>query len=174
MIGIFWKRFGTSTGDAQSGTEQELRNAWEAWRKNGRPDVMVYFSAQQASPATSTELEQWHRVVKFREKLPKEQLWWSYTDPVEFERLVRGHLEDVLLRRTVHKPPAAATRTGGTSVTKLWFGVRGLLVQKTGLSARALAEVGSLQGSILAAADEFGEISAGALAEKTRIWANRR
>jgi tetratricopeptide (TPR) repeat protein len=124
VVGIFWKRFGTPTGDAQSGTEHELRNAWEAWRKNGRPDVMVYFSTQPASPTTSTELEQWHRVVKFREELPKEQLWWSYNDPVGFERHVRGHLEDVVLRRTAaREPPAAATRTGGTSVTNLWFGV---------------------------------------------------
>jgi hypothetical protein len=76
VVAIFWKRFGTPTGDAQSGTEHELRNAWEAWRKNDKPDVMVYFSAQPASPATSTELEQWHRVVKFCEELPKEQLWW--------------------------------------------------------------------------------------------------
>jgi hypothetical protein len=81
VVGIFWKRFGTATGDAQSGTEHELRNAWEAWRKNGKPDVMVYFSTQPASPTTSTELEQWHRVVKFREELPKEQLWWPYTGP---------------------------------------------------------------------------------------------
>ena len=132
VVGIFWKRFGTPTGDVQSGTEHELRNAWEAWRKNGRPDVMVYFSTQPASPTTSTELEQWHRVVKFREELPKEQLWWSYTDPVEFERLLRGHLEDVVLRRTVHEPPAAATRTGGKSVTKLWFGVPAVVAAFSG------------------------------------------
>lgn len=122
VVGIFWKRFGSPTGDAQSGTEHELRNAWEAWRKNGRPDVMVYFSTQPASPTTSTELEQWHRVVKLREELPKEQLWWPYTDPVEFERLVRGHLEEVVLRRTVREPPAA-TPAGGVSVSGLWFGV---------------------------------------------------
>jgi hypothetical protein len=27
VIGIFWKRFGTPTGDADSGTEHELRRA---------------------------------------------------------------------------------------------------------------------------------------------------
>ena len=81
VVGIFWKRFGTPTGDAQSGTEHELRKASDAWRQNGRPDVMVYFSQQPASPETSTELEQWQRVLKFREQLPREQLWWSYTTP---------------------------------------------------------------------------------------------
>ncbi len=66
VVGIFRKRFGTPTGDARSGTEHELRTAWEAWRQSGRADVMVYFSQQPASPATSVELEQWLRVVRFR------------------------------------------------------------------------------------------------------------
>lgn len=43
VMGIFWKRFGTPTHDAQSGTEHELRRAWAAWMEVGRPDVMVYF-----------------------------------------------------------------------------------------------------------------------------------
>ncbi len=59
--------------------------------------------------------------------------WWSHTDPVEFERLVRGHLEDVLLRRAAaREPPAAATRTGGTSVSKLWFGVPAVVAAFSG------------------------------------------
>ena len=33
VVGIFWKRFGTPTGDAQSGTEHELRKASDAWRR---------------------------------------------------------------------------------------------------------------------------------------------
>jgi hypothetical protein len=37
--------------------------------------------------------------MTFRGELPEEQLWWSYTTPVEFERLVRAHLEDVIVRR---------------------------------------------------------------------------
>jgi hypothetical protein len=108
VVGIFWKRFGTPTGDAQSGTEHELRKASDAWRQNGRPDVMVYFSQQPASPQTSADLEQWQRVLKFREELPREQLWRSYTTPVEFERLVRAHLQDVILRRAGQAPPAPA------------------------------------------------------------------
>jgi hypothetical protein len=57
VVGIFWKRFGTPTRDAGSGTEHELRRAWEAWRQRGRPDVMVYFCRREAAPATSAEAE---------------------------------------------------------------------------------------------------------------------
>ncbi|MGO9971563.1 MAG: hypothetical protein ACLP01_01775 [Solirubrobacteraceae bacterium] len=109
-IGIFWKRFGTPTGDAQSGTEHELRRAWDAWRESNRPDVMVYFCERSATPANSAEAEQWQRVLKFREELPEEQLWWPYTTPVEFERLVRAHLQDVILRRAGQAPPVPTAR----------------------------------------------------------------
>jgi hypothetical protein len=43
VIGLFWKRFGTPTAEANSGTEHELRRAWAAWKAQGHPDVMVYF-----------------------------------------------------------------------------------------------------------------------------------
>ncbi len=133
VIGIFWKRFGTPTGDAGSGTEHELRRAWESWREQGRPDVMVYFCERPATPQSPAETDQWGRVLKFRGELPQEQLWWFYTDTIEFERLVRSHLEDVVLRRaSAREPPVAATRTGRTSVSKLWFGVPAVVAAFSG------------------------------------------
>jgi hypothetical protein len=44
LIGIFWKRFGTPTKDGKSGTEHEFYKAYEAWKKNGKPHIMMYFS----------------------------------------------------------------------------------------------------------------------------------
>src|SRR6185369_11493004 len=37
LIGIFWKRFGTPTTDARSGTEHEILRAYLAWQRNRRP-----------------------------------------------------------------------------------------------------------------------------------------
>ena len=45
-----------------------------------------------------------------REELPEEQLWWSYATPVHFERLVRAHLEDVVVRRAGQASAAPAAR----------------------------------------------------------------
>ena len=92
VIGVFWKRFGTATHDAQSGTEHELRAAWAAWRERRRPDVMVYFSDRPYTPKTPAEATQSARVLQFRDELPSEQLWWTYTKPLDFERLLRMHL----------------------------------------------------------------------------------
>src|SRR5437879_5257131 len=44
LIGIFWKRFGTPTKDAQSGTQHEVLRAYEAWKEKRSPQIMIYFN----------------------------------------------------------------------------------------------------------------------------------
>jgi hypothetical protein len=99
VVGVFWKRFGTATGAADSGTEHELRRAWTAWQEQGRPEVMVYFCTRAYSPKTPDELAQWQRVLEFQQALPEQQLWWPYTTIGKFERLLREHLTALLLSR---------------------------------------------------------------------------
>src|SRR5688572_29677201 len=50
LVGIFWKRFGTPTADAASGTEHEIRLACEARERRGRPEVMLYFNQRAYKP----------------------------------------------------------------------------------------------------------------------------
>lgn len=92
VIGIFWKRFGTPAKGAQSGTEYEIRTAYEAWKEQGRPQLMVYFNQKPYSPQSQEEVEQWGRVLRFREEFPKEGLWWPYNGEKAFEDLLRNHL----------------------------------------------------------------------------------
>jgi tetratricopeptide (TPR) repeat protein len=106
VIGVFWTRFGTPTADAGSGTEHELRNAWQAWRTRGRPEVMVYFSSRGSRLQDVREAAQMERLLAFRDAMPREQLWWSYEQPVDFERLLREHLTRFLERRI----PATVSR----------------------------------------------------------------
>ena len=110
VIGIFWRRFGTPTNDSDSGTEHELRRAWQAWKTEGRPDVMVYFREEAYLPTTSDEAEQWARVLRFREEMPFEQLWWGYPDVAAFAERVRKHL-NMLLKGT--QPAKAEARRNG-------------------------------------------------------------
>lgn len=99
VIGVFWKRFGTPVADAQSGTEHELRRAYEAWQKNSRPQVMVYFKEQAYRPKDEHEFEQMRAVFDFQQRFPKEGLWWPYRNSRQFPDLVRGHLQKFLLDR---------------------------------------------------------------------------
>lgn len=105
VVGVFWKRSGTPTGAADSGTEHELRRAWAAWRDQGRPEVMVYFCTRAYSPKTSDELAQWQRVLDLPRQLPKEQLWWTYKTVRQFEALLREHLTRYVLERSPASRP---------------------------------------------------------------------
>lgn len=97
VVGIFWNRFGTPTTDSASGTAHELQRAWDSWRQRGRPSVMVYFSERKARPRSATEASQLRELLSFRESMPKEQLWWTYQKPIDFERAVRIHLIGVTM-----------------------------------------------------------------------------
>lgn len=99
LIGIFWKRFGTATKDASSGTEHEFRIAYEAWKANGQPQVMVYFNQKAYTPRSKEETDQWGRVLEFRRSFPEEGLWCPYKGTGQFEKLLRDHLTNFLRAR---------------------------------------------------------------------------
>ena len=42
VIGIFWKRFGTPVEDADSGSESELRSAWDSWLRAAHPSDALF------------------------------------------------------------------------------------------------------------------------------------
>ena len=109
LIGIFWKRFGTPTADADSGTEHEFRLAYEAWKQRGSPQIMIYFKEQGARPKSKSETDQWGRVLQFKEDFPKEGLWWPYRTLPDFERLVRNHI-NTFFRRQLSSSTDAATQ----------------------------------------------------------------
>jgi hypothetical protein len=109
VVAMFWKRFGTPTDGADSGTEHELRRAWSSWKEHGRPEVMAYFCTRPYAAKTPDETAQWGRVLEFQRELPEQQLWWTYRTVRQFEALLREHLTRYLLQRSHSLPPP---RTG--------------------------------------------------------------
>lgn len=128
VVGVFWKRFGTPTTDADSGTEHELRHAWACWQEHGRPEVMVYFCQRPYFPKAADELAQWARVLAFRDALPDQQLWWAYETLGQFERLLREHLTRFLLSRI----PLPEPRPPGSAAPRLRFNLPSVTVAFTG------------------------------------------
>ncbi|MFL5626421.1 MAG: site-specific integrase [Ktedonobacteraceae bacterium] len=98
LIGIFWKRFGTPTADAKSGTEHEFRKAYEAWKRNKRPQIMIYFNQKPYTPTSRAEIDQWGQVLDFKSDFPQEGLWCTYNSKIEFEKLLRQHLTQFIRR----------------------------------------------------------------------------
>lgn len=106
LIGIFWKRFGTLTADGKTGTEHEFSLAYEAWKEKGSPQIFVYFNEKPYAPKSKNEAEQWGQVIDFRDRFPKEGLWWPYKGKAVFEKLVRNHLTNYIRSLTDSGGPA--------------------------------------------------------------------
>ncbi len=96
LLGIFWKRFGTPTKDAQSGTEHEIRTAIKSWKQRERPEIMMYFKEEPFYTKDVKEHNQHGLVIQFRNEFPKEGLYQTFKDVTEFERLTRCHLSNFI------------------------------------------------------------------------------
>lgn len=99
LVGIMWKRFGTPTKRAGSGTEEEFEQAYNLWLEYGRPHIMLYFNKAPFFPSSSDELEQVANVLNFKSKVAdKGVLFWEYNGPNDFEKIVRQHLTKEIIR----------------------------------------------------------------------------
>lgn len=65
FVGIMWKRFGTKTDTADSGTHEEFNTAYKNWLAFQRPRIMFYFCSKPYAPADLEEIDQWRRQNQF-------------------------------------------------------------------------------------------------------------
>lgn len=109
LVGVMWKRFGTPTKRAKSGTGEEFERAYDFFTRFGRPKIMFYFRTTPFYPKDEKELSQIRKVLRFRKKLERlGVLFWEYDKPIDFERDVREHLIRQILELT-EKPAEAET-----------------------------------------------------------------
>ena len=96
VVAIFWSRFGTPTGRAGSGTEEEIRRGI----KQGK-SVLVYFSTR---PAPKQKPVEHSRIEKFKRRFGQKAIFGSYNDLPAFEAGLRNHLaltmHELLKRRS--------------------------------------------------------------------------
>jgi len=97
FLGIMWRRFGTPTGVAESGTEEEFQRAYECWKSYQQIHILFYFNQAPFSPHTHEELQQCGRVLGFRKELESRGLVWEYRDAPDFPEVVRPHLYRIIL-----------------------------------------------------------------------------
>jgi hypothetical protein len=97
FIGIMWKRFGTPTGRAESGTHEEFQLAYKQWESTKSIRILFYFCQAPFMPLTVDEIAQLQKVVEFREFLSNIGLTWEYSNSDEFPDIVRPHLARIIL-----------------------------------------------------------------------------
>lgn len=86
LVAIFKARLGTPTGEAESGTVEEINE----FRAKGKP-VLVYFSNAPIVPS-SIASRQFSKLKKFKKECQKEGLIFYYNSVRELRDLLRHHL----------------------------------------------------------------------------------
>ena len=86
LIGVFWTRLGTPTGQEVSGTVEEIKEHCRL----GKP-AMLYFSEAPFHPK-SVKPQEYERLQVFKEQCKAEGLIASYSDVPEFKDMLTRHL----------------------------------------------------------------------------------
>lgn len=101
FVGIMWKRLGTPTAGADSGTAEEFERAYVLWQECRMPVLMFYFSLAPFLPAPE-DLAQFEKVLRFKEMLKERGgLYWEYDTGELFEARVHEHLYQQVRRLAV-------------------------------------------------------------------------
>lgn len=87
LVGVFWTRIGTSTGEYSSGTVEEIEKHIVA----GKP-AMLYFSDQPAR-LDSVNSEQYEKLKKFKASCQSRGLCQTYDSHSEFKEKFYHHLQ---------------------------------------------------------------------------------
>lgn len=101
VIGIMAQRFGSPTGKAESGTEEEFNWAFESNRKTSYPEIKWFFKdlKKLEYPILFNEIknttEQWEKVTKFKKKMQSldDPVFYNlYCDENEFREILEKDL----------------------------------------------------------------------------------
>jgi hypothetical protein len=91
VLAIFWRRLGSPTGKAPSGTVEEIERA-----QRRRMKVMVYFCQRQGTEKELPNVLELAKLEGFKRKLKRNALYGSYRDLKEFEGTLRKDLALVM------------------------------------------------------------------------------
>lgn len=91
-VGIFWKRFGTPTERAESGTIEEFKDAYTRFKKDeGEMKLAFYFNTNHTT-LTAEEIKEVEKINEFKERLKFIIVYEPYSDYKSFERLFRCNI----------------------------------------------------------------------------------
>lgn len=92
FLGIIWKKFGTETAVAQSGTEEEFLRALKRFHNKENIQILFYFKSE-AIPLDDIIPEQIAKIKNFKEILKENNvLYWNFNSSEELISHLRIHL----------------------------------------------------------------------------------
>lgn len=111
FIGIMWKRIGTPTARAKSGTVEEYERAIRTFKRIKRPEIWFYFRKPITKFKNKEEETQQKEVLKFRKRVGRTGLFRDYTSPADFAKQLREHLTSWLIKRKRRRKASPASAT---------------------------------------------------------------
>lgn len=94
FLGMLWKKFGTPTLDANSGTEHEFNKALTRFQSGSlQPQILFYFKNSVPTSLNEIDPEQLIKVNRFKNSIPKDKLlYWEFDSAENLQNLLRLHI----------------------------------------------------------------------------------
>lgn len=93
FIGIMWKKFGTPTDNAESGTEEEFQRAYDRFKEKKNLQVLFYFNNSTPSSLSDLNPMELGKVLDFKKRIgQKSVLYWEYNEIGQFQSFLRIHI----------------------------------------------------------------------------------
>jgi hypothetical protein len=101
FVGVLYRRFGTPTLRAESGTQEEFDRAFARFQSDkSSVRLMLYFKTKEFTP-TLDELDQYRKVLDFKRKVGETGgLYSEYKQANDFATYLRIHLAQVIPKMT--------------------------------------------------------------------------
>jgi hypothetical protein len=115
IVAVLWTRFGTPTGLAESGTEEEITRAMAR-----EIQVLSYFSDLEA-PGTHHDKNQAEKLAAFRSKMMNAALSFTFKSRKQFRELFESHLDAAVRKLLMDNKKEKAKKqrkTGKTIIQK--------------------------------------------------------
>jgi hypothetical protein len=90
LIGAFWTRIGTATGDHVSGTAEEINRL-----RNQGKKIFLYFSSIPVVP-DSIDPDQYKTLIEYKKSLRDQGITFEYSDIGEFREMLQRHLSSLM------------------------------------------------------------------------------
>lgn len=92
FIGIIWKKFGTQTPFANSGTEEEFLGALKRYENGENIQILFYFKTEPI-PFDDIIAVEITKIINFKQELKKNNiLFWSFENVEELKNQLRMHI----------------------------------------------------------------------------------
>ena len=107
FVGIMWARFGTPTGRAGSGTEEEFERAFARVGTPSAPAILFYFKDEPVRPSI-LDPGQLASVHRFKARLADKNLYWDFKSRDELAQSLRVHLSRTARQLMAREVPLVA------------------------------------------------------------------